>query len=76
MTTLPGASSVYRWEGALECADEVLLMIKTSAPRLEHLASRVRELHPYELPELLAVEVAAGLPAYLAWIADETDAET
>lgn len=72
---LPGMVSVYRWEGMLQRADEVLLMIKTCGTRLEALTARVNELHPYELPEVIAVEVATGLPAYLAWIAAETDGQ-
>ena len=72
---LPGVVSVYRWEGVVQRADEVLLMIKTSGARLPALIIRVGELHPYELPEVIAIELAAGLPAYLAWIASETDGQ-
>ncbi len=73
VSILPGIRSVYRWEGAVESADELLLLIKTSLPRVEAMTTRICQLHPYELPEVIAVEVAAGLPAYLAWIAAETD---
>jgi periplasmic divalent cation tolerance protein len=59
---LPGMTSVYRWRDAVE----------TTAVRLPALAARLAELHPYELPELLAVQAAAGLPAYLAWVTAET----
>ena len=69
---LPGLRSVYRWQAEVERADEVLLLIKTLPDRYPALQDRLRELHPYELPELLAVEAAAGLPAYLRWVADET----
>jgi len=72
---LPGMRSIYRWQGAVESADELLLLIKTSVRRVEAMTSRICQLHPYELPEVIAVEVAAGLPAYLAWIAAETDAQ-
>lgn len=66
---LPGVTSVYRWGDAVERADEVLLLIK--APSADYLAleAALRELHPYELPEIIAVEPAAGLPGYLAWVA-------
>jgi periplasmic divalent cation tolerance protein len=67
---LPGVRSVYRWQGAVEEAGEILLLIKTTRTALPALQARLVALHPYELPELLAVEAADGLPAYLAWIAD------
>lgn len=67
---MPGVQSVYRWEGAIECDDEVLLLIKTVQDRLEALQSRVVALHPAELPELVAVEVAGGLAAYLDWVTE------
>ena len=65
-------TSRYHWQGAIEQADEVLLLAKTAADRTPALVSRLRELHPYELPEIVAVEAAAGLPAYLDWVADST----
>jgi periplasmic divalent cation tolerance protein len=68
VSRLPGVQSVYRWRGAVERADEVQLLIKTEAARMPALAERIVALHPYELPEVVAVEVAAGLPAYLEWI--------
>ena len=72
VNVLPGMRSTYRWQGALEQADEVLMMIKTTRARYPALQARLRELHPYELPELLAVESAFGLPEYLLWVAAET----
>jgi len=74
VNVLPGLRSVYRWQGTVEHADEVLLLIKTTHERLDALAARVQALHPYELPELLAVEAAGGLPAYLDWVAAESRA--
>lgn len=71
---LPGVRSVYRWQGAIERTDEVLLLVKTTHARLDALAARLRELHPHELPELVAVEAAGGLPAYLEWVAAESRA--
>lgn len=70
VNVLPGLRSVYRWRGAIERADEVLLLIKTVRERLEPLTARVASLHPYELPELVAVEIAGGLAAYLDWVAE------
>lgn len=69
---LPAVQSVYRWQGQVHEASEVLLLIKTAQDRLDALRARLVALHPYELPELVAVEVAAGLPAYLDWICAET----
>lgn len=69
---LAGATSTYRWQGRIEQASEILLLIKTTAERLPALQQRLPQLHPYELPELIAVEAAGGLPAYLDWVAAET----
>lgn len=70
VTIVPGLRSVYRWQGAIERADEHLLLIKTTADEYPALQARLQTLHPYELPELLAVEAVDGLPAYLQWVAD------
>ena len=75
VSLLPGVASTYRWQGKVERADEVQLLAKTSADRRDALIARLTELHPYELPEILAVETAAGLPAYLDWVAAETRAD-
>ena len=69
---LPGVTSFYRWQGKLEKSDEKLLLIKTSRDRLDELISRIESLHPYDIPELLAVEVSGGAKKYLDWIAQET----
>ncbi len=66
---LPGVRSVYRWQGAVECADEVLLLVKTLPERFEQLKARLLALHPYELPEVLAVECDHAHPDYLLWVA-------
>ena len=71
VNALPGLRSVYRWQGAIEHADEVLLLIKTTRARLPALSARVVELHPHELPEVVAVEVAGGLSTYLDWVAEQ-----
>lgn len=72
VSVMPGVRSVYRWEGRVERADEALLLVKTGAGRVPALVERLQALHPYELPEILAVEAAGGLPAYLAWVAAQT----
>ena len=67
--------STYRWEGRIESADEVLLMIKTRTDMAERVVTRIRELHSYELPEVLVTRVSGGLPDYMQWVKDETVAE-
>ncbi len=69
---LPRVQSVYRWQGSLESAPEVPLLIKTTATAYPALEQRIAELHPYELPEIIALPIAQGLPAYLNWLAAET----
>ena len=64
--------SVYRWEGEVEEAEEIPLLIKTTIARYPEVEAAIRALHPYELPEVVAVRVERGLPAYLAWVAQET----
>lgn len=64
--------SVYRWQGAVEDAQEIPLLIKTTAARYAALESAIRAAHPYELPEIIAVPIARGLPDYLSWVAAET----
>lgn len=72
VNVLPGVRSVYRWQGSVEHANEVLLMIKTTDDRIEALGARLQQLHPYELPELIAVEAVGGLGPYLQWVAQQT----
>ena len=64
--------SRYRWQGAIKSASEVPLLIKTSAVTYPRLEAALREHHPYELPEIIAVPVDRALPAYLQWVVDET----
>lgn len=71
---LPGIASVYRWEGAVARADETLLLAKTTRACFDALSARVVALHPHAVPEVIAFDVAAGLPAYLDWLARETGA--
>lgn len=64
--------SVYRWQGAVESADEVPLLIKVPRAGYAALETAIRAAHPYELPEIVAVPVSVGLPAYLDWVRVET----
>ncbi len=67
-TLLPGAVSIYRWEGAIERQEECQLILKATAARVPELLERAVELHPYDVPELLVLPVVAGLPGYLDWV--------
>ena len=64
--------SVYRWKGAVQRDEEHPMLMKTTAERYPALEQALRAAHPYELPEIIAVPVERGLPAYLEWIAGET----
>lgn len=75
VNVVPGLRSVYRWQGKTEVDDEVLLLIKTAAARFDALRDRVLELHPDEVPEIVAAPVVQGLDTYLQWVRDETAAE-
>ena len=72
VNVLAPCRSVYRWQGKVEDAEEVPLLIKTAAARYAALEAAIRAAHPYELPEIVAVPLAGGLPGYLAWVAAET----
>lgn len=69
---VPNVVSIFRWEGAIERAEEVLIILKTSVAAVEALRERVVELHPYDVPEVLALAVDSGHAPYLGWVADET----
>ena len=70
---LAPCTSTYRWQGSIETASEVPLLIKTTKAAYPRLEKLIREEHPYELPEIIAVSVDAGLPAYLSWVSNETE---
>jgi periplasmic divalent cation tolerance protein len=70
---VPELTSVYRWEGAVEEAEEVLLVMKTTEARLAALEAAVRELHSYEVPEFVALRVEAGSRPYLKWLLDSVE---
>lgn len=72
VNVLTGCTSVYRWQGEIETAEEVPVLIKTRASLYPALEQAIRERHPYELPEIIAVPLTDGLPAYLDWVQAET----
>ena len=67
---LPGLTSVYHWKGQIETGEEYLLFIKSTRAAFNELQSIICEIHPYELPEVIAVPLIAGLESYLSWIGD------
>jgi periplasmic divalent cation tolerance protein len=72
VSLVPGVRSVYRWKGEIEGAEEVLLVAKTVAERLEGLEKALKELHPYEVPEVVALEADRVEASYLAWLVEST----
>ncbi len=70
---LDGVRSIYRWEGAIEEEGEAMAIFKTSPKRFSELERRVVELHPYDVPEVIALPVVEGSSAYLSWVGEETD---
>ena len=71
VNVVPGVVSIYRWKGKVEQEAELLLVIKTLAPRVEALKARLLELHPYELPEVVVLPIGGGHAPCLAWIEDQ-----
>jgi len=65
---VPGVRSIYRWEGKVCDEQELLLVIKSTRDRFEAVRARIRQVHTYQVPEIVAVEVEAGDPDYLAWL--------
>ena len=65
---IPAVESIYQWKGNVETSAETLVLFKTTTDRYWQLETRIRELHSYETPEIIAVRLHAGLPAYLRWI--------
>lgn len=69
---IPGVESIYRWQGKIEQNPEVVALFKTTEAGQARLEARLKELHPYELPEILLFRPESGLPAYLRWIEENT----
>ncbi len=72
VNVLSPCQSFYRWQGAVNEDGEIPVIIKTTAERYDQVERFVRDRHPYELPELVAIDITRGLPEYLAWLATET----
>ena len=70
---VPGVRSIYRWKGAVEDQQEVLIMAKTGKELFERVEARVKEMHPYEVPEIVAVPLTCGSHEYLEWLAESID---
>ena len=69
---LPRVQSIYRWQGVVESSTEIPLFIKSTVTNYPALEAAIRERHPYDVPEIIALPIQAGLPAYLNWVAAET----
>lgn len=65
---VPGVESLYRWEGAVQTSAEVLVIFKTTIGRYPQFETRLKALHSYDVPEIVALRVADGFPAYLRWV--------
>ena len=74
VNVLGGATSIYRWQQSVETTHEVPVLIKTRRPLYAEVEAAIRELHSYELPEIIAVPIERGLPRYLEWVLAETSA--
>lgn len=72
VNAIAGVASRYRWKGKVERDDETLLVLKTTAERVPEVIAALEELHPYDVPELLALPVAEGAASYLNWVREET----
>ena len=72
VNVVPHVRSFYRWEGEVRQDEEVLLVVKTGSERSQALAARVRALHPYDLPEVLALAAVGGSEEYLGWVRTES----
>lgn len=75
VNVLAACTSVYRWQGKVENAHEVPLLIKSTRSAYARLQEEIRAQHPYELPEIIAIPLSAGLSAYLQWVVNETQSD-
>ncbi len=75
VNVMPEMLSFYNWNGRQETSTEIALLIKSTQTRYAELQALIQRLHPYEVPEIIAIPVADGLPAYLQWVIKETGSE-
>ena len=75
VNVVPGVTSLYRWEGKVQRAGEVLLLVKTTVDAFERVRERVQELHPYEVPEIIDLSVRTGEARYLEWVREGVGSE-
>ena len=68
---IPDVTSVYKWKGDLEKSTEQLMLIKTTKERLQEVLDRIKILHPYEVPEIIALPIEGGHPPYLSWLSSQ-----
>ncbi|MEM3421813.1 MAG: divalent-cation tolerance protein CutA [Candidatus Hadarchaeum sp.] len=73
VSIVPNVTSIYRWQGKIEGSREIILVIKTSAKKIDRLMSRIKELHSYQVPEIISLNVQRGLPQYLKWLKESLD---
>lgn len=73
---VPGVESIYRWQGKIETSAEILVIFKTVAERYHQVEARIRQLHPYDVPEILAIDPKSGLPEYLQWVVENSQGGT
>ena len=71
---IPGITSIYRWQGKVETDDELLIIIKSTEENYKAIENSIKELHPYEVPEILSFQIKQGLDKYLHWINEVTKA--
>jgi periplasmic divalent cation tolerance protein len=69
---VPAVESIYRWQGKIENAEETLVFFKTTTTRYAAFQDRLKSLHPYEVPEIICLRIADGLPEYLRWVSENT----
>ena len=72
VNAVPAVESTFRWQGTIEQCRETLLIIKTAAARFERLRRAIKDLHPYDVPEIIALPVVAGYAPYLEWVGEST----